>query len=497
MLDRKAAQRWAVRLCAAVLVVGYGVSYLGNPGLPGRSARVPEGWWAWFDQGKTLASARAFAALDLSAAAHWYSPGYSLLGAPFVALGFVAHPFVLVDLACLLLTFWAFIVFARGCGAPRGVAACVFVAAVLWNGVSFGEWAIPWNSTPAAALVWGVLAVCGAWLKGLRRPALLGVLVGVVPMFRPTELLPVAACVAWVLVATWRAEGVRAGPLMRLAAGAACGLVPYGALHLAIYGAAPSEYMAHSREVGFTLHDFGWKAYVVLADPYEWFTDGPGLLRRLPWMALGFAGMVPALVRGRAAGMLAAALLVHMALYVSYLDLLPLGLFRYGNVHYWKWAIPGFALLAWLLVAELAGWRRAPAWAAAGGLVLVGLLSLIRVTPVAVTGPAKMVELHGDPPTFGQSYFGAIVVYDALGRLRGEGQIRAFPVRGGMRVVGLVRDLEGAVTVDPTPGLSAALLAAAPARFGERVTLGRPCWLMPCGQRVRNDLLPSAPGTGP
>jgi len=495
---KTAAARYPVAVGAAVLTVAYLWYYMSAQALPGNSGAFPQGWWGWFDQGKTLESAQALAGRDLSPGRHWYPLGYALLGAPFLGMGFRGHPFVFVDLACLLIAFLGFVSFARACGVGRATAALLFVAAVLWDRQVFGEWAIPWNSTPAAALVWTILALCGRWLEGARRPVLVGVLAGAVPFFRPTEAVPVAACLLVVLAADWRAGALRPRHLLGLAAGGALAVAPQVGLHLLVYGPQPSDYMRVSRELGFTLHDLGWKAYVVLVDPYQWFTDGQGLLRRLPWVALALAGLAPALARGRAAAALAAALAAHLLLYVSYIDLLPTGLWRFNNIHYWKWAVPGYALLAWLLVLDLVRWRRAaPSYAAAGGLAVVGLLATVRIAPrpVGPGEPAKMLEFPGPAPGFDQSNFGNFTLRDAQGPLRNVPEIRAIPVPGGMRVIALTRDIEGPVVFEPGHGFAPALVAAEPLRFGAGLVLGRPCWLAAfvCGRRPVNDLLPPPP----
>lgn len=484
-----------VALGSVALAVLYFWVLLSNPALPGQNAVSPLGWWGWFDQGKTLDSARAFASWDLSPGRHWYPLGYSLLAAPFTGMGFRAHPFAVLNLACLVLTLWGFVAFAVSCGLQRGVAAVLFVAAVTSDPQMFSEWAIPWNTTPTAALLWGLLAACARWLRGMRQPLLLGLLAGAVPVFRPTEALVVGVCVAWILAADWWRGTLRRQELAWLLGSGGAVIAAGLALHLAIYGFRPSEYMLVSRRVGFTLHDFGWKAYVILADPYWWFSDGPGMLRRIPWAVLGFAGVLPALVRGRAAGLLAVALVAHLVLYISYVDLLPIGIWRYNNIHYFKWAIPGYALLGWLLVLELVRWRwSAPSLAAAAGLLLAAGLSLVRVSPrAALPGEAvKMLEFRGDAPGFDQSYFNDMTVRDARGVLANVPEFRAFPVPGGMRVIALSRRFEGPVSFEPGHNLPAGLVTGEPDRFVPQLSLGRPCW-MPgsrCGRRPTNPLLP-------
>ena len=51
-------------------------------------------WRDWADQGRYLASAKAFASLDFDPAQHFYPPLYALVAAPFVWLG-SSQPFSL------------------------------------------------------------------------------------------------------------------------------------------------------------------------------------------------------------------------------------------------------------------------------------------------------------------------------------------------------------------------------------------------------------------
>ena len=495
---RRFAAAYPVLLAALALSCLYFFELLSAPALPGNVFEHPLGWWGWFDQGKTLESALALSGRDLSASRHWYPMGYSLLGAPFIRFGFRAHPFALVDLACLLAVLFGFVAFARACGIRRTIACILFVGSVTWDRQMFNEWVIPWNSSPAAALMWTILPVCALWLQGRRYPVLLGLLVGAMPFFRPTEAAQAGICVLWVAGADLFQRRLRWQDVLGLAAGGALAVLPQLALHLAVYGPHPTEYMLRSRELGFTLHDFGWKAFVILSDPYPWFTEGPGLLRRLPWALLAFAGFIPALLRRGPSGMLAAALLAHLVLYVSYLDLLPMGIWRFNNIHYWKWAIPGYALLGWLLLRDLVLWRRAwPSYVAAGSLGAAVLLSLVRVAPVVAPpgAPAKMLEFHGPAPGFDQSYMDELILRDEHGPMANVANVRAFPVPGGMRVVALSRPIEGAVSFDPGHHLPIAVLEAEPVRYVARAQFGRPCWLSRwmCGRRETNGLLPPPP----
>jgi len=98
-----------LRIFLVFVGVIYTVAFWYFKDAPGHNPAYPLGWWGWFDQGEYLKSAKAFAALDFSAAQHFCPPLYSMLGALFVNF---TDPFWLVDLICLLWFATIFVLFA-------------------------------------------------------------------------------------------------------------------------------------------------------------------------------------------------------------------------------------------------------------------------------------------------------------------------------------------------------------------------------------------------
>ena len=474
------ATEWLVPLIALALSCWYTLRYLGDANLPGNESAAPLGWWGWFDQSMTLRSTGAFARWNLAASQHHYPLGYALLGLlPYLEAP--NHPFFVVDLLCLLGAYAGFVGLARRLDLPAALAAAAFAAATLSDGAIFRQWVIPWNTTPVGALVWLLLAACAGWFDGRRRPLAIGLLVGGIAACRPSDAVLALPCLASLAWSDLRSRSARRPDWAWLASGAASVLLPVAALHLAIYGPAPSPYMRSSAQIGFTLYDLGWKAYVLLLSPGSWFADGEGLLRRLPWVALGLAGLVPALARGPKDRMLAAVLAVQGVLYIAYVDLLPTGLWRFMNVHYFVWAIPGYALLALLLIRD--GLRHGrPRRIAVVSLAGTLLVLCVRCDPKAAAselGTAKAVDFAAPLPPFLPTYFGASAVQDAKGVLRNGAAMRVFVYLGGVRVIGMQRDLVGPVRWLPgeaPPGFDAA--AAPIARWSMSLRLSwPPSWL--------------------
>jgi hypothetical protein len=490
----------------AALTAWYLWCYLGDRYLPGNNSQYPLGWWGWFDQGKYLDSAQSLMRGALVPDRHWYPLGYSILAAPFTRWSH-GHPFLPVNLGSLLLCYAGFLAFARRLGVERGWAVALFLLSTASSRMLFEGWIVPWNTIPAAALIWLLLAATAAHMQGDRRPLLIGLLAAAVPLVRPTELLLAAPCVLAAIAASLSRPAAQtrvarnAQPrrtwlpdLALLAAGGLTVAVPYGLLHWRIYGLAASPYMAMSTGLGFTPYDLGWKAYTILADPRDWFLDGRGLLWQAPWAALALSGLAVAWAHGRAARLLAVLVVLHTVLYVSYVDLLPTGLWRFFNVHYWQWALPGLALLAFLAGRDLLRWRRAPLFPLAPLAVAASVpLLLLHPVPVEVPAgvPAKMLAYAGPLPGFMEAYFTELALRDSVGEMHGFGDLRAIPVTGGMRVYALRRPFgDDPAWVVPPPGWP----GGTPVRYGIGWRLGVPCWTRLVGcRKLGQSLLPPEP----
>lgn len=491
---RRLSDRTIVAIGIAILVAYYGLGTWHNQGRPGARALEPQGWWGWwgwFDQAQYLRSVQAFARLDLRPDQHWYALGYPLLGAPFVGV-LPRHPFLLVDLACLLAAFAGFVVFARRCGITTTAAVGAFLLGAIGSESVRENWVIPWSTTPGCATIWLFLALCVGHLdapadetRGTRRRRLVlaGLLAGLIPLFRPADLLMPAIGVT--LMAWWslRDRTLRPGDPFLLLLGAAVPLVPYGLLYLRIYGPHPTRYMENSRSIGLDFHELPMKTVLLLVSPRPWFPSGSGLLMRLPWMAAGFAGMLllPSLrsrIARRGLTMLTAMMLAYMMLFFAYVDLRPSGLWTYKNVHYFKWMLPGIALLGVVFLRAL---LRGPRPAAVLALLAVVLTSMVRLVPVpvpAAEAEVRLLQYPGTPPAWSASYWGQARLADAKGVFDNIRTMRVLPDGQGFRVLSLSRPFEGHVVWMRHAGLGIGP-DQAPRRWKAYVTVGWPCWLPP------------------
>lgn len=461
------------------------------------TAQTRTQWLTWADQTRYLSSARAFVALDLSPASHWYPLLYPLLVAPLTGLApWLA--FGIVDLACLLIAFGGFDRVAGRFGIGRWPASAIFAATTLLYPQIVDQWLYPWTTTLSAALIWQAIAM-SLDMAERRRPfrgeaARLGVILSLIPLTRPADALVIAVLGGFALLPhATRPRCV----LIAAAAGGAC-VLAYALLHLAIYGAAATPYMRLSTEFGFSFAHFGWKAYVLLIEPRPWFPEGHGLLVHCPWLILGTAGLVTSLCRDagrrRAAACLGAAAAVYSVAMIAYVDLLPSGLWHYNNVHYFKWLLPLFGLFA---VTYLRDARRHPRTAA---LVLVTLtaLSAVRMAPVraAAGSPARLLLFAYHDPAFEPVYMAESTIDDQARTYRNFYEYhQVSDRRGTIHAIALRGDFEGgerwwgkAPAATPWPQTSPIPAQVAPpalagpwprrpvARFAVGLAWGWPCW---------------------
>ena len=360
-----------------IIWVAYVLFYLGYPALPGNNQQFPLGWWGWFDQGKYLLATNAFTHWDLSPEHHFYPPLYPLLGAIFVHL-WSMHPFFIVDSLALLWFAYSFLkISQRYVG--FGAASAILILTLVVNVKIFEQFVIPWTTTVAAALF--SIGFYGIYLIEERAPAgrdngvniglgvsfLFSLFLGLLVPLRPIDA--VSSLPIWVsyVVILWinlkpheHARLKRILPhLLTLFCGGMLGVLMFFAFNLAVDGSVLGGYFKSTASAsGYFLKDLPEKFISLFLDGYSLYLEPKsGLIDHYPWLLISLAGLVYAVIRGDSLlRAIACCILLQFALYLPYGDLLPNGLWRYMNIHYFKWSFPYLGLLAWLFVRYL--WRQ-------------------------------------------------------------------------------------------------------------------------------------------
>lgn len=465
-------------------------------------------WANWADQQHYLRSTWAFARGDLSPGSHWYPLVYPLLATPFLAL-MPGNPYLLLDTLCFGLMAQAVTRVAERFGIGWRLALVVTVAVNAWPMPLWHAWVQPWTTTLSAALIWWLMAWVGDVMVGReqiapRRAAAIGAVAMLVPLTRPADLgvaVVLVAAPAVVLAArrrlAWRSGAAAIG-------GALAVLLPYAALHVAIYGPQATDYMRLSAAIGVNFGDLGWKAVVLYLDPHPWFPGDKGLIEAMPWLVLGLIGYgialwrQPPAHRGLLAVLLAAAL-ANLIVLTAYIDFLPSGLWRFNNVHYLKWMLPLFGLTAVLTVRN--GWRHR-------GVMIVATLGVVALTglrfdavPAAPGQPARRIDLVApayaaapDKAMWARINFARSAVAGAGFADRNIFDYRQIAVAGQIRAIALRRPFApdagwwpgGLAGLDWPPGNSSGAALAGPprqppiARWDAALHWGVPRWLGGC-----------------
>ena len=448
-------------------------------------------WASWYDQGRYLASSTAFLHGNLAGSEHHYPLLYPLLATPFLLLD-PCDPFVLPDMALFALTMVAVVRVAKRLGIGPVPATVFALLACLGQRHAANAWLDPWTTTLAAALIWWlidrslviVLPVDRDVPTAFRAFPVLGALAAALPLTRPADSVASAACL--LLVSAVLLVQRRLTPRMTIGilAGGLVIALPYAMLHLAIYGPQATAYMKGTAEAGFVFSDVPWKAYTLLVSARPWYPDTRSMIEALPWLLPAAAGAVLMLARP---GLVRAPLLVVLAIalpyalfYSAFSDLMPPGLWAFGNAHYFKWLFPLAGLMLWVWLRAFASWRGATG--AISALLVTIAPTTIRALPVPVAAdrPARMLLFRGSTARdWNEAYFAPAATIDPAGnRMHNIGGFHQIPDASGERAIAIQR-LFVPNTVRDDPGEAAAF--AQPqrpyARYGVALSIGLPCWL--------------------
>jgi hypothetical protein len=385
---------WVMTLIAVLYVY----TYFALPATPGnRPHENPLGWWGWWDQGVYLKQAEAFLHGDLTEDKHFVPPLYPAVGAVFLKWS-DGHPYFLPDLLCWLWFVFVFIRFSDRY-VPRWSGLALLFGTTIVNYELLENYVIPWSTTLSVALLaTGILGL--VWLEdvriGIRKKIsgwhvfIVATSLGLVVPTRPVDAVVGVVLGLAFMIGYWRArrntETNLPAPkrvLLLAVIGSAIGPTIYFVFNKVIFGNPFGGYIKVAGANGFFAADLPEKFISLWLDGKTLYGENnAGLTEHYPWLFLSLAGFVWALFRGDAL-LRGAALAIGLlfVLYMPYGDLIPNGLWRYLNIHYFKWTFPFLALFGWLLVKKaLEGWRRQEDW-----VLPVALLVLI---------PALLLSLH-------------------------------------------------------------------------------------------------------
>lgn len=401
----------------------------------------PLGWWGWVDQGFYLKAAKAIYTLNFSADQYFYPPLYSALGAVFLVFS-SDHPFFLVNLICFL---WFSYVFIRCCDLyfRRAVGVFLLFASTICTILIFENFVVPWTSTLSAGLLaTGILGLI--WVDEVKRGKrsdvgswqafVVGLSLGLMVPTRPADALigMVIGCAFvwsyWTLPKTGVAQKHHLRFFISAVLGALVGPAIFIGFNLWVHGAPLGNYLQVAGSHGFFVADLPEKFFSIWLNAQPLYGEArTGLIARYPWLLLSLAGLVWIALRGDfLLRTLAFAITIFFCLYLPYGDLLPSGLWRFLNVHYFKWTFPFFALFACILVTQMvrsvqgkAGWMLPTSVLVLVPVVLLSLQMKMTTEPLVAKResgsslvfelaqqPIDFVDVKGVTGNFEQIYFG-------------------------------------------------------------------------------------------
>ena len=460
--------------------VFYSVSYFAMPATPGNAPSVhPMGWWGWFDQSQYLASAEAMTRGDFTPGHHYYPPLYPALGALFLPWS-SGHPYFLINAACLLWMCFVFLRFSARYFA-RWVSVVILASSVFASPRLFENFLVPWSSTLSGALLaTGILGLIGLGeLRDGSRSSMapshafwVGLSLGLVVPTRPADAV-IGGIIGGGLLVGYL-EALSRSPASLPPPGRVIGLFFLGgaigplsllAFNQAVFDSPVGGYLQVAAANGFHAADLPEKLFSLWLDGQALYAEAnSGLIDHYPWLLVSIAGILWVLWRGdillRTAALAVGGLFL---LYSPYGDLLPTGMWRFLNIHYFKWTFPYLAMFAWFLVRDIlrapvvGGSRTVPA---ALMVFTIGLLCTIElvtyVEPVKFTfqagqrrividlpeGDVDLVDIKGISGGFTDIYFGTHQVRVDGQELQRIRDFRLLPRGSEVRVL-FIRPIHG------------------------------------------------------
>lgn len=409
---------WAFLLTAAI---AYSLAYIFYPAVPERSHQYPEGWWGWFDQGQYLRAATAFLHRDLSPQNFYYPPLYPLIGAAFLPL-FPNHPYFLFDGAAFVLFVYAFIKFANRYISSVEIAA-ILIITLFTNRTIMSQFAIPWTTTGTIALYSLALLELTALRdkttvvgsnscpQGALNVFVFSAIFGLIMPLRPVDSGLAAVFFPGYLYFDWKQAGTPAltaywrrcvAVCVFLGFGFAIGVGLFAVYNILVFGSPLGGYIQSTASAsGYFPSQLPRKAFSLVFDSYTVFLEPrASFVTHYLWLLLALFGIALAILAADAlTRIVAIAIVLHFLLYAPYGDLLPIGVWRYNNVHYFKWMLPYLGFFAWLTCR----WVVMP-WRTNRGVsskrlasVAIAVLALLMLQ-FSVNGSFARVKPLGNPP---------------------------------------------------------------------------------------------------
>jgi hypothetical protein len=367
----RVAERETLKLTIIISITIYTIRYFHYKATPGNSPLVhPMGWWGWFDQGKYLQSIDAFYSGNLDPSNHFYPPLYPLVGVIGRVLS-SGHPYFLVNMALYCIYSLCFIRVAN-----QYFSKCTSL--VIWVSVSVGFihlidlFVIPWTTSLQSCFI----SVSLVYILRISNPnelrrkyprieaasagAIIGLLISNRPGDIPISLFLLGFCAFKITFQNDKCDyPEKIKQVVLMISAWTFVLLVFLSINQVIYGSILGSYIKTAGANGYFPSEFLNKFVSLFLDSQSLFLEKRlSIVDVMPWMALAIVGSIGFLIIGK--GVLRIAVIVsslYFALFVPYGDLLPNGMWRYLNFHYFAWTVPYFLLASFAFLKQINGTR--------------------------------------------------------------------------------------------------------------------------------------------
>lgn len=470
---------WTQPVYLAVFFIAfviYTYFYLKQAALPGNDLAHPEGWWGWFDQGQYLREANAFLHKNLAPENYYYPPLYPLLGAAFISIGLTQHPFFFID-GFSYAIFATFVFFIARRYFSTFWTVIILVLTIVTNKNVIDNFAIPWTSSITCLAYAGAFAILAyqedkrstqkSSLNVIISSCFMALLFSLVALTRPVDATVAPALFLSLLhINSMSREGKYELKPAILTLTILGGIFLLAITILLFF----NKWIFHAYFGGYfdsTVGGSGYyptelfrKAFSLLRDGYTLNLEkGSAITTHFPWIMLSGLGMIYAFARrDLVLAVISVVILVQFSLYAPYGDLLPNGMWRYHNIHYFKWMFPFLGVLALYALKETFNISKITKKNRIAQKIFVLVLYVLfitsirystattEITEVTKTGPTTIVltmpkartdfiDLSGVTGSFTSIYFGAHQLSVDGKNLLKVKDFRLLPAPWGVRII--------------------------------------------------------------
>jgi len=351
-----------------IIAILYTYFYLSNPALPGNNLANPLGWWGWFDQGEYLKGVKAFATHNYSIHNFFYPPLYTLLGSLFYKF-LPNHFYFFIDLFSLLILIYFFVKLAENFIGEKWAIVIVFFG-LFSKYIVFVQYVIPWTTTPTAALI----SIALYYLYKINisidiKPKyfflyqfIFVISTSLVIPLRPLDsaivfisLYPFYIYTVFKHMMYFKNKLIYFYSLLINLLGGSIGLIILFGFNYFIYKDIWGGYLSHSSDLGFSFFNFPFIFYkfnTFFIDSYNLnFISNGTFLENFPWLYLSLFSMFYFVFFGKfIIKVISTLIIIYFIMYLPFHDLLINGLWKYLNIHYFKWLFPYAAFLAFYFI---------------------------------------------------------------------------------------------------------------------------------------------------